>query len=416
MIVRYHPGAPPKLPKGTDFRLKRTFATIPALAARLPAEGVAALVNDEAVERVWLDFRVHALLDRSVGPVRADVAWEAGLTGEGVRVAILDTGIDPDHPDFGDRVLAAVSYPQTGGEPKPWSRRRRLSLSTTDANGHGTHVAGIAAGSGAASQGRFRGIAPEAGLLVAKVLADDGSGDASDVIAGLEWALENGAQVACLSLGGSQAGDGTDALSVMCDELAEQGLIICVAAGNAGPRPYTIGPPGCAREVITVGAADITHAHEGTAGVAPFSSRGPTTDRRAKPDILFPGVGIASCRSAAGTMGDPVPGFEEYYVRSSGSSMAAPFAAGASALILQARPEATPRQVKEMLCAGARDLGLDANAQGSGLGDIAHSLEVLPPEELLGPAPVPARSGCLLAGWPALVGRLSDLRLARAGS
>jgi serine protease AprX len=271
-------------------------------------------------------------------------------------------------------------------------------------------VAGIAAGDGTASKGLYRGVAPEASLLVAKVLTDDGGGDASDVIAGLEWALENGAQVACLSLGGSQAGDGTDALSVTCDELAEQGLVICVAAGNAGPRSYTVGPPGCAREVITVGAADTTHADQGAITVATFSSRGPTTDKRVKPDLLFPGVAIAACRAAAGDMGDPVSDFPEHYVRASGSSMAAPFAAGAAALILQAHPEATPRQVREMLCAAAGDLGEDANAQGSGLANIARALEVVPSDDVLEPPPVPERSGCLLAGLPALAALLPPVR------
>jgi len=403
VIIRYRPGASPKVPKGAGVRLRHTFHLLPAVAAQMPAGHITAVAEDDAVERIWLDFRVHALLDVAVPSIGADVVWKAGLSGRGVRIAIIDTGIDPDHPDFADRVSAAVSLVDTVTY-RPHSHRRRLTRSTVDGNGHGTHVAGIAAGNGSASGGRFRGVAPEAELLVAKVLADDGSGDASDVIAGLEWALDQGAQVACLSLGGSQAGDGTDALSTLCDELAEMGLVICVAAGNSGPAPATIGPPGCAREVITVGAAEVTADSAIAPRVAEFSSRGPTTDGRVKPDLLFPGVGIASCRAANGTMGDPVADFPQYYVRASGSSMAAPFAAGAAALILEAHPGATPREVRQALCSSARNLQADPNAQGSGLAQVAASLNATPVTQLPQPETAPSSSppGCLVAALPIL--------------
>jgi serine protease AprX len=308
----------------------------------------------------------------------------------------LDTGIDPEHPDFGNRIVAAANCLKSPGAGQP-DPRDEYDRSALDGNGHGTHVAGIAAGNGAASDGRYRGVAPEASLLVAKVLDDSGAGEASDVIAGLEWAFDKGAQVACLSLGGDEAGDGTDALSTACDEFVERGLLICVAAGNAGPQPYTVGPPGCARQVIAVGAADLGRSGTGIVTVAGFSSRGPTSDKRTKPDILFPGVGIASCRALQGHMGDPVGGHAEHYVRASGTSMAAPFAAGTCALLLQRNPENTPNQVRDMLCAGARTLSEDANAQGSGLGDVAQSLLLLresPEQEQ------PRPSGCLTAFLP----------------
>ncbi len=127
----------------------------------------------------------------------------------------------------------------------------------SDGNGHGTHCAAIAAGSGAASNGTYRGVAPEALLYTAKVLRNDGQGMMSDVMAGIEWATEQGVQVISLSLGGSGSCDGTDALCEMCDAAVEAGIVVCVAAGNDGPRSYTVGSPGCARQVITIGPPTI---------------------------------------------------------------------------------------------------------------------------------------------------------------
>jgi len=374
VIVRYRPNAPIKLPKSPGVRVRRFYKTFTGLAAELTPDNVRSLAADDSVANLWLDFTVHALLDKAAPAVKADVIWESGAGGAGVNIAILDTGIDPEHPDFGDRIVSATScirdecvYDESGVH----------FGSTLDRNGHGTHVAGIAAGDGTASDGLYRGIAPEANILAAKVLRDDGSGEASDVIAGLEWAYANHADIVCLSLGNGQSGDGTDALSEACDEFVERGMIICAAAGNAGPRPRTIGPPACAKQVITVGAADLTQPDAGTARVAVFSSRGPTSDNRTKPDIVLPGVGITSCRATDGSLGEPDERFAEFYVSASGTSMAAPIAAGACALLLELCPEAIPSQIRQFLCQSARSLGEDANAQGCGLPDLSRAAEAL---------------------------------------
>ena len=141
-----------------------------------------------------------------------------------------------------------------------------------DLNGHGTHCASIAAGTGAASGGQYRGVAPDASLYIAKVLDAAGNGRMTSVMAGVEWAVDEGVQVISLSLGGSGPCDGTDALSEMCDAAVAEGVVVCVAAGNEGPEPYTVGAPGCARDVITIGAANDLDR------IAAFSSRGPTRD------------------------------------------------------------------------------------------------------------------------------------------
>ncbi len=347
----------------------RHFRLVPASAAKVKAADIQTLEADPRIERIWLDLPVQAWLDTSVPLIRAPQVWDAGFTGRGVKVAIVDTGIDPDHPDFAGRVAAYTSF--VGGDGR-------------DDHGHGTHVAGIVAGSGSASGGRYKGVAPEAVLYSAKVLRADGSGMMSDVMAGVEWAVEQGVRVINLSLGTPGPCDGTDALSTMCDAAVDRGIVVCVAAGNTGPSPRTVGSPGCARKVITVGATNDRDE------VASFSSRGPTADGRVKPDVVFPGVDIVSCRAAGTSMGTPV---DERYTRASGTSMATPHATGVAALLLEAYPDLTPAQVKARITSTAADLGLDPNIQGSGRGDAYAAYEGETPP---GP-PSPPPQGCLTA-------------------
>ncbi len=344
--------------------ISRHFRLIPATAVRLKAEELKALEEDPRVEAIWLDKPVYALLDVSVPLIRAPQVWERGFTGRGVKVAVVDTGIDYQHPDFAGRIAAFTSF--VGGDGR-------------DDHGHGTHVAGIIAGSGEASGGKYRGVAPEALLLSAKVLRADGSGMMSDVMAGIEWAVEQGARVINLSLGSPGPCDGTDALSAMCDAAVKAGVVVCAAAGNDGPAPMTVGSPGCAREVITVGASDDKDQ------VASFSSRGPTADGRVKPDILFPGVGIVSCRAGGTSMGNPL---DDFYTSASGTSMATPHASGVAALLLEAYPDLTPAQVKARMMGSAMNLKLDPNTQGAGRGDALAALELEMPQP-------PKPKGCL---------------------
>lgn len=380
VIVRYQPTAD-RAARARDLKgvtIHRHYRRLPFVAMRVSASGLQRLQDDPAVERIWPDLPVRALLDRAVPAIHAPAVWGLGGTGRGVRIAIVDTGVDPNHPDLAGRIVNAIDL--TGEGPH-------------DAHGHGTHVAGIAAGSGAASAGRYRGVAPEALLLAAKVLGTDGSGTTSTVIAGLEWAADQQAQVVNLSLGTAGSSDGTDALSVACNTLVEQGIVVCVAAGNEGPAHYTIGSPGAAELAITIGACTL----EG--GVAPFSSRGPTADDRVKPDLLCPGVNITSCRAAGTRMGAVV---DDHYTTASGTSMATPFAAGVAALLLESNPGLTPAELKERLKRTAIDLQLNPYDQGAGQVDAlrAYKDEATqpPPAEPPAQPPQPAPTGCLMAG------------------
>lgn len=368
VIVKYAHGLPPqKVPKSVqDLGPERTYRLFPGAALTCTPEYVESLSQDPAVERIWPDLPVRAWLDTSAPLIRAPEVWRAGYTGQGAKVAVVDTGIDIAHIDFSGRVAGLKDF--TGEGPQ-------------DLSGHGTHVAGIVAGSGAASRGQYRGIAHQATLYIAKVLDKNGFGLTSQVIAGLEWALDQEVDVINLSLGSEGPCDGTDALSEACDLIVERGIVVCVAAGNSGPEPGSIGPPGCARLVVTVGASTDRD------NVASFSSRGPTLDGRVKPDIVFPGVGIISCRARDTSIGNPV---DPYYTSTSGTSMAAPHASGVAALLLQARPDLTPAQVKSLMMETAVDLEEVAEAQGAGRGDAYAAYQGQPQ-----PEPVPEPPGCL---------------------
>jgi serine protease AprX len=145
----------------------------------------------------------------------------------------------------------------------------------------------------------------------------------------------------------------------------ERGIMVCVAAGNSGPRASSIGPPGCARQVITVGASTDDDA------VLEASSRGPTTDGRVKPDILFPGSVIISCRGKGTSLGSPL---NHEYTEASGTSMATPHASGVAALLLEADAGLTAGQIKELMTGSAVSLGLEENTEGAGRGDALAAL------------------------------------------
>ena len=375
IIVRYapnrrvmrHRGPMDGVRESYNYRL-RPFSHMHATAAAIQR-----LESDPDVVKIYEDRPVYAYLDTSVPIIQVPRLWDEGLTGEGVRIAIIDTGIDPEHPDFQGRIVE--THDLTGEGP-------------VDEHGHGTHCASIAAGSGAASGGKYRGVAPGASIYSAKVLRANGQGMMSDVMGGVDWAVDRGVQIISLSLGGPGPSDGRDALSEMCDAAVEEGIVLCIAAGNDGPNGYTVGSPGSARRVITIGASSDLDR------VATFSSRGPTTDGRAKPDVVLPGVDIVAARAKDTAMG---PVIDEHYTVASGTSMATPHAAGVCALLLQAEPSLSPEEIKASLMATAVDLGQDAYAQGKGRVDAwqARHTEVEPPPGPPEPSPPTPGQGCL---------------------
>jgi subtilisin family serine protease len=348
-------------------RVTRELAAVGALAVRAGDAERAALWRSltgggtgrtrtlaAPVRQLWLDGKRKLSLDKSVPQIGAPAAWKVGLDGRDVTVAVLDTGIDATHPDLAGQVSSARNFTES-----PEAR---------DTVGHGTHVASTIAGTGAGSQGRFRGVAPGARLLDGKVCTDDGCTD-SALLAGMEWAAQQGAQVVNMSLGGPDQ-PGIDPLEKAVGDLtARYGTLFVVAAGNDG-EAETVGSPASADVALAVGAIDRKDAW------APFSSRGPRLgDDAIKPEITAPGVEIVAARSSATAEEIGEPSAVKGYVTLSGTSMATPHVAGAAALLTQQHPGWSAAQRKAALMAAAKPTrNLDVYGQGAGRVDIARGI------------------------------------------
>ncbi|MFJ4579275.1 S8 family serine peptidase [Streptomyces echinatus] len=341
LIVTYDRNARAATPAGA----RRTRA-LPSLrgAAVEAGKGRAfwrSFTHAPGIDKVWLDGRVKADMAESNAQIGTQAAWEAGLTGKGVTVAVLDTGVDLSHPDLTDRVTATRSF--IDGQE------------VADRNGHGTHVTSTVGGSGAASGGREKGVAPGATLAVGKVLSDQGSGSESQIIAGMEWAARDvHARIVSMSLGSTEASDGTDPMAQAVNTLSrETGALFVVAAGNTG-APSSIGSPGAADAALTVGAVDSADQP------AYFTSAGPRYgDNALKPDISAPGVDILAARSQL------VSG-SGYYTSMSGTSMATPHVAGAAALLAEQHPDWSGAQLKDALMSSSAQLDPSPYVLGAG--------------------------------------------------
>ena len=302
----------------------------------------------DGIAKLWLDGRVQTTLHESVPQIGAPEAWAAGYDGTGVTVALLDTGVDVNHPDLSTQIGDTESF--VPGED------------IADVDGHGTHVASTILGTGAGQDGYYKGVAPGAKLEVGKVLDNTGSGQDSWVLAGMQWAAASGAKVVNMSLGDTMPSDGSDPLSQAVDSLSAQyGTLFVIAAGNGGPE--TISSPGSAAAALTVGAVDKSD------NLAWFSSTGPLTQSGAlKPDLVAPGVDITAARSEE--MDDGGSGL---YRTLSGTSMATPHVAGSAAILAQEHPAWTGEQLKEQLMSSAKGLadGYSPFEIGTGRVDVA---------------------------------------------
>lgn len=337
---------------------KNVFAGVRVSLDPQDVEKIRALPN---VAGIYEDAPVHALLDTSVPLIRADKVWKlfdasnSSITGRNITIGIIDTGVDYKHPDlggcFGNGCKVAGGYNFVSQTTDPM-----------DDMGHGTHVASIAAGNGV-----LKGVAPDATIYAYKVLDSSGSGSMSDVISGIERAMDpnqdgdfsDHLDVISLSLG-HPGGLPTDPDAQAIDTAVDAGVVAVVAAGNDG-ADFAVACPGCAERAITVGATDRNDT------IAPFSSRGPTHGFTLKPDVSAPGVNI--CAAQLPGWFDQLHCKDNMHIAISGTSMATPHVAGVAALLLQKYPDMTPQQIKSLIMETAVDAP-DASPRIKGTGRV----------------------------------------------
>ncbi|OLB82750.1 MAG: hypothetical protein AUI14_00075 [Actinobacteria bacterium 13_2_20CM_2_71_6] len=350
LIVAYNGGMVPNADAGGPAARANVTAAGATVTRDLGA--VHALAVRENLSKVWLDGLRKPALDVSVPLIGAPTAWQAGFTGEGVTVAVLDTGIDDTHPDLAGKVVDRANFTQ---EPD-----------ALDHVGHGTHVASTIAGTGAASGGRFKGVAPGAKLYDGKICDASATCPDSAILQGMSWAsVQLRAKVVNMSLGILTSGEQDPIESAVNALTVEFGTLFVVAAGNNG-ADASVNSPGTADEALTVGAVDKSE------NLASFSSRGPRRrDSALKPDITAPGVNITAARGKDGFIGNR----GDLYATISGTSMATPHVAGSAAILAQRHPDWLPGQIKAALMASAKpNPAISVYAQGAGRVDIGRGV------------------------------------------
>jgi subtilisin family serine protease len=368
IAFRSQPGpAEQALVRGMGGLVKYTYHLVPAIAATLPETAISSLQANPRVTRVEPDLQMRALdfeLDNAWGVIRigAGTIHDGGNRGAGVKLAIIDSGINYNHPDLDDNYAGGYDFVQSDQDPM-------------DVYGHGTHVAGTACAEDNDNgdlDGPYGvvGVAPACELYALRVLDGGGYGDASDLIAAMQWAVDEGIQVVNVSLGWDR--DPGVTVKEAFDNAEAAGLVIVAAACNNGNRPGkgdNVCYPALYDSVIAVAATDASDLR------ASFSSTG------AQVELAAPGVSVFSTWNGDTGYYDPQPvcrtveGVQECYKYGSGTSMASPHVAGTAALILAANAGWTNDQVRAQLRATADDLGATGwdPLYGFGLVDAAEA-------------------------------------------
>ncbi|KAB3532184.1 S8 family peptidase [Alkaliphilus serpentinus] len=333
-------------------KIKHKLNIINAVAAYMPNKGVRSAAMERTIEKIQLDDRAYKLMNIASETVASDYANEHGLTGKNVSVAIIDTGVHP-HSDLTKPTNRIIAFKDFVGD----------KIHPYDDDGHGTHVAGIIAGNGFSSRGKYMGVAPDANIVGVKVLDEEGGGSISDVIAGIQWVINHkttyNIKVITLSLGTKAKSLYTeDPLCKAVDAATRAGITVVAAAGNNGPEKETINSPAISPNIISVGACDDRNGPSSLT-IADFSSRGPAIGGIMKPDIIAPGVGIHSLSNEGND-----------YISLSGTSMATPIVSGSAALLYEYNQNYTPNEIKDLIKNNASSLGFPVQEEGAGLLDL----------------------------------------------
>lgn len=355
----------------------RQLPLIGGFAATLPEVRVPTLARDTSVTELSVDGRIQmaSAATDAWDDIEPNLAWRKairlnrlpdGVDGSGVTVAMIDTGV-AHVADLGDRVVARVDFtPGGNGE---------------DAYGHGTHLAGVIAGDGSSSSGKWRGVAPGARLVSVKVAGPDGSTDVSVVIAALQWVVshryEYGVKILNLAFGtDSLQSYAVDPLNAAVERAWAAGITVVVSAGNRGPG--TINKPGDDPYVITVGAVDVNRTVDRWDDeVAPFSSSARTVDGFVKPDLVAPGTTIVATRDVGSTIDalHPEAVLDGSYLKGTGTSQAGAIVSGVAALLYQVRPWLRPNAVKSILLGSTIRSPQYRSRGGAGLVDAAEAIQ-----------------------------------------
>lgn len=394
-------------PEGVS--IKHVYKTLPMASVNVDRKKFSQLSNLAGVKKAYLDHKLEpmapSLLDRAKLKLRPDATypfigkyptllnettkligaqdlWKKGIMGNGTIIAVLDTGIDSSHPNL-------ASLPNSAQQRKVIKEISMVDFfgeigDVSDQSGHGSHVAGIASSNGAAGSPRViatsvgleilnativpntqMGVAPMSRVYNVKVLSNQGFGLLSWIIAGMEWATENGADVISMSLGAYPFFIEDDPLEMAVERAVRNNVTVVTSGGNVGPTTFATGTPGKSRDAIAVAAA------YGTRYPIYFSSRGPASySLIQKPDLIAPGMVVSNWAFYRE--------FEEtFYLELAGTSMAAPHVAGSVALLKQAFPAASPYAIKAALLKGAYDMGLDPSVQGAGFVNVSKAYEIL---------------------------------------
>ncbi|MGZ0148518.1 S8 family serine peptidase [Kribbella sp. WER1] len=344
VLATYNGKAKRAVPAGA--KVTRQLPAITGAAMKVSKSNARSFLGSAGFSKLWLDGKRQIQLDQSVPQIGGPDAWQAGFTGKGVPVAVLDTGVDATHPDLATQIAGEKNF---------------TTESADDLVGHGTHVASTIAGTGAASDGKYKGVAPDARIYDGKVCEVYGC-EESAILAGMDWAANDvKAKIVNLSLGGTDTPE-LDPLEEAVNRLtAQTGTLFVIAAGNDGPGDGTVGSPGSADAALTVGNVTKQDA------LNPTSSRGPRVgDSAVKPDVTAPGTDIVAAKSKDSSIGEPVG---DRYLRLSGTSMATPHTAGAAAILLQEHPSWTPADLKGALMGSAK-VAADQTSFQQGAGRI----------------------------------------------